>query len=145
MEATTLPAIRKSITVDCPVEEAFRTFTEGAASWWPFGTHSVHGEQAKAVVWEGAGGRVYERGGPTEAVWGEVLVWEPPHRFVTTWHPGRGPEEATELEVRFSPEGDGTRVELEHRGWEQRGREARASYDSGWGTILELYAGSINR
>ena len=41
----------------------------------------------------------------------------------------------TEVEVRFSPDGDGTRVELEHRGWEQYptgGADERGSYDTGW-------------
>ena len=41
----------------------------------------------------------------------------------------------TELEVRFTRQGEGTLVELEHRGWEGLGEiaeEARASYGTGW-------------
>ena len=41
--------------------------------------------------------------------------------------------------MRFSPEGDGTRVELEHRGWERVAADAetkRANYDSGWDVVL---------
>jgi uncharacterized protein YndB with AHSA1/START domain len=136
---STLEAVRKSLRVDCSVEHAFRTFTEGAATWWPFATHSIHGGDVEAVVWEGQGGRVYERAASREGDWGRLLVWEPPHRLVMTWHPGRGPDEATELEVRFSPDGDGTLVELEHRGWESRTAEARASYDVGWDDVLGHY------
>jgi hypothetical protein len=45
--------------------------------------------------------------------------------------------------VRFVPDGDGSRVELEHRGWERLGEaaaEAREGYDTGWDTVLGLYA-----
>jgi hypothetical protein len=37
------------------------------------------------------------------------------------------------------PEGDGTRVELVHSGWEAYGDDAaasRASYDTGWDIVL---------
>ena len=53
---------------------------------------------------------------------------------------------ATELEVRFLPEGDGTRVELEHRGWEDVTEEApakRESYDTGWDHVLGIYENRI--
>ena len=41
--------------------------------------------------------------------------------------------------MRFATHGGGTRVELEHRGWERLGAEAaeaRASYDTGWDHVL---------
>ena len=78
---------------------------------------------------EQVGGRIYERhadGG--EGEWGRVLAWEPPARFVMSWYPGNDDSKATELEVRFTAEGDGTRVDLEHRGWEilaDEGQETR--------------------
>jgi hypothetical protein len=40
-------------------------------------------------------------------------------------------------------EGDGTRIDLEHRGWERlgdRAAEARPQYDEGWESVLGLYA-----
>jgi uncharacterized protein YndB with AHSA1/START domain len=49
----------------------------------------------------------------------------------------------TEIEVRFQPEGDGTRVDLEHRGWDAFGDQAQdmsGGYTVGWGMILERYA-----
>jgi hypothetical protein len=45
--------------------------------------------------------------------------------------------------VRFEQEGDGTRVELEHRGWERvmdEAAEMRASYDTGWERVLCEFA-----
>ena len=58
------------------------------------------------------------------------------------------PSEATELEVRFSRGGDGTRVDLEHRGWEifggARAQETRDNYDNGWGERARLLQGRLN-
>jgi Activator of Hsp90 ATPase homolog 1-like protein len=94
------------------------------------------------------GGRVYEvsRNGDA-ADRGRVVAWDPPHRFVMTWHPGGSPAQATELEVRFAPDGDGTRIQLEHRGWEVYGANAatlRESYDTGWTTVLGHYTRGSN-
>ena len=59
-----------------------------------------------------------------------------------SWYPGHDAAQATQLEVRFAAEGDGTRVDLEHTGWEilaERARETRNGYDAGWGTVLGYY------
>jgi uncharacterized protein YndB with AHSA1/START domain len=86
------------------------------------------------------GGEMYElaKGGKREH-WGRVKAWEPPRRLVIAWHVN--PEQAgpTELEVTFASEGGGTRVELEHRNWEQAGdgaAEMRENHDSGWDLVL---------
>jgi uncharacterized protein YndB with AHSA1/START domain len=72
-----------------------------------------------------------------------VLVWDPPHRFVMTWHPGyEDPEQHTEVELRFREQGEATLVELEHRGWErlgERAMEARNGYNMGWDFVLGRY------
>jgi uncharacterized protein YndB with AHSA1/START domain len=140
--------IHKSVTVGLPVERAFELFTERASDWWPFATHSVHGERALAAVFEAReGGRFYERAdGGEEAEWGRVLVFEPPHRFRLQWLVD--PRCAGEVEVRFTAEGDGTRVELDHRGWEQYGDEAEtmmSGYDAGWDHVLGRYADAAGR
>ena len=141
--------IRKSISVEAPLERAFAVFTDGISGWWPLETHSVgagrDGVRAESATLEPAdGGRLYERmSDGREAAWGRVLVWEPPHRVVLTWHPGTPESEATELELRFTAEGEGTRVELEHRGWErlaEKGKDYRARYDGGWDEVLARYA-----
>ena len=69
-----------------------------------------------------------------------MLACEPLHRFVLRWrvNPKRSP---SEVEVRFKPENGGTRVDLEHRGWDDP--EGRANYDTGWDKVLGDYAGSF--
>ena len=124
-------AVRKSVFVRCTPEHAFTVFTERIGDWWPFDGHSLFDDKAEAVVFEPhVGGRVYERSAEgEEGLWGTLTVWDPPRGFTMTWHPGRGEETAQELELRFSPEGGGTRVDLVHTGLgaprRQDGRDRR--------------------
>jgi uncharacterized protein YndB with AHSA1/START domain len=139
-QTTEVAPITKSVTVERPPEEAFRLFTESIGTWWPLGGRHSLFESAQTAVLEGrVGGRVYEISSDgEEGLWGTVTEWDPPHRLVYTWHPGRGEETAQEVEIVFSPEGHGTRVDLEHRGWE-RAPEKRSSYDVGWDRVLDRY------
>jgi len=135
----------KAVTVKAAPEQAFRRFTEELGSWWPLRSHSVGEEATETVLMEGrVGGRIVERiRGGREAVWGTVTVWDPPRRVAFTWHPGREPATAQDVEVRFTPLGDRTQVELEHRGFERLGqlaRKARRGYPLGWTYVLGLYA-----
>jgi uncharacterized protein YndB with AHSA1/START domain len=142
--AAVIEVVRRSVTVDCAVEEAFRVFTADANSWWPVASHSLYGDIVKEVVFEQReGGEVYEltESGET-GHWATVLAWEPPNRLVLAWEVSPSVI-GTEVEVRFLPEDDGTRVELEHRGWEHVAQDApakRDDYDSGWAYVLGQYA-----
>ena len=140
--------VRKSVVVDCSAEHAFETFTARLQDWWPFQTHAPGGEPpAEAVFEPQVGGRVYSMtASGQEHEWATVTAWEPPSRVAVDWHVTAG-KPSTELEVRFVPDGDGTRVELEHRGWERWGDEAaetHASYESGWDTVLAPFVGAAS-
>jgi uncharacterized protein YndB with AHSA1/START domain len=150
--APTIPAVRRSVTVDRSVEEAFRVFTDGIASGWPLDSHSLASGRedvtAETVVLEArAGGRLYERmSDGKEGYWGTITSWEPPRRVVISWKVDPDAAAPTEIEVTFSPDGERTRVELEHRGWERLGEQARAArdgYDGGWKTVLGRYASAF--
>jgi len=142
-DVAVIEVVRKSVTVDCAVEEAFRVFTADATSWWPVGSHSLYGDRAKEVVFEEReGGEVYELTESGErGHWATVLTWEPPNRLVLAWEVSPSVV-GTEVEIRFLPEEDGTRVELEHRGWEHVPHDApakRDDYADGWGYVLGTY------
>jgi len=136
--------IRRHVSVRCDPATAFRVFTHEMDTWWPLHIHSRAAQEREAdgvkaeriVVEELAGGRIYEvMSDGLEADWGTILVWEPPERLVLAWQPNGRPPNPTELELRFAAEGEGTRVDLEHRGWERLGpdgREARENYAHGW-------------
>jgi hypothetical protein len=82
----------------------------------------VTGAPASIVVEPRRGGRIFERDAEgTEHEWGSVTRWDPPNGLSYSWHLGREREHATEVEIRFLPETEGTRVEIEHRGWDTLG------------------------
>lgn len=130
-----LPPIRREVRVHCDADTAFELFTAHLGAWWPVGTHSVFGARASVAFEDGV---VVERHGSDRAVWGTVLRWERPAGFAMTWHPGQGPEQATEVAVSFEPDGDGTLVKLTHSGWERLADSAvaREEYDGGWPHVL---------
>ena len=141
--AEAIEPVRRDVTVRCTPEQAFRVFTADMGTWWPTETHSVFREEAETCVLEpGVGGRIYERNRDgTILMWGEVTAWEPPTRLAFLWRPGRWPETPTDVDVRFEPVPEGTRVTLVHSGWERLGEaalEARAEYDAddGWGLVM---------
>ena len=151
MSQATIAPVRRSIVVAAPAERAFEVFTDGFASWWPSSHSLVEGGWGTAFIEPRRGGRWYERGATgEECVWGEVLAYEPPSllrlswRIDGEWRVDPDPSHASEIEVRFIAEGDRTRVEIEHRGFErQQGGDSVASSvaaEGGWGTLLEMYA-----
>ena len=145
-------AVRKTVTVNAPIEHAFRVFTEQHGRWWPLDTHHIGKvTAATAVIEPYIGGRWYERGvDGTECVWGSVLAWEPPHRLVLAWQITADWRYdlmlQTEVEVTFVAEGRGrTRLQLEHRYLDRYRDQAgmmRSIFESegGWTGILVRFA-----
>jgi uncharacterized protein YndB with AHSA1/START domain len=148
--------VRAQITVEAPIERAFRVFTEDFGSFKP-PEHNILGVDLAETVFEThVGGHVYDRGvDGSECRWARVLAFEPPTRAVISWDLNpqwqveTDPGKTSEVEVRFIPETpERTRVELEHRhlerhgaGWESvRGGVAS---DQGWPLYLDRYAAVI--
>ena len=154
MTATlTIAPVRKSIRVNANQARAFDVFTSGLGRWWPR-DHGIGKLPLQAAVMETRlGGRWYELAQDgTETNVGKIIVWEPPKRFVMTWDiNSRWKPDTTvssEVEVRFIADGaNATRVELEHRKFEQMGAEAgesmRKDVDGGWPRLLERFKTEI--
>ncbi|MEJ3749877.1 metalloregulator ArsR/SmtB family transcription factor [Actinomycetes bacterium KLBMP 9797] len=142
----TIPPVRKTCTVPLDPAAAFALFTTRIAEWWP-GSHSISGaaEGIADLRFEGrVGGRVVEvTTDGQEYSWADVVAWNPPTRFVLSWHPNVDPQAASRLEVTFQPaDGGGTEVLLEHGAWEEfgdRGPELRENYNTGWDAVLARY------
>jgi uncharacterized protein YndB with AHSA1/START domain len=154
MSTTITPApIKKSIRVNAAPARAFEIFTAGMARWW-LKTHTINPTKSpleEIVLEPRAGGRWFERGEDgSECSWGKVLAWEPPTRLLLAWQINGSwqfdPALITEVEIRFTPDGSGTRVELEHRHLERLGEQAAAmaqAFTGGWGQLLESFAKQI--
>ena len=140
--ALDLGPLRRSVVVECGVDEAFEIFTTRIGSWWPLQTHSVSQDRARTCAIEPClGGDVYEvRDDGERFSWGKVLAWEPPHRLMLSWHPGRSEETSQQVEVTFQATDAGTTVQVEHRDWHKLGADAtdtRTAYGNGWQALLD--------
>ncbi len=134
--------IRKSVHVDCRVEDAFKLFTEGFGEWWPLDSYSETGNEAQTCEMEPwVGGRVFERSrSGEERDWGSVIGWNPPNRVEFTFNPRRPLDDRQTVSVEFAVEADGTRVTLVHSGWPLEGVPVAASVMAMGGApqLLEL-------
>jgi uncharacterized protein YndB with AHSA1/START domain len=148
----TTDAVSRSVLVPLSREAAFDLFTARFGDWWPKDSHHLSkAPVADAFLEPRVGGRWYERAEDgSECDWGHVRELDPPARILLAWHLtpdweyDPDPAKATEVEVLFSAEDHGTRVTLEHRGFEVHGEPGTAMRDSvggegGWRSLLELY------
>jgi uncharacterized protein YndB with AHSA1/START domain len=145
----TVPPVVKAVSVRAAPARAFEFFACDLARWWPLAQFHTGPDPVGCAIEPRVGGRVFERAADgRETAWGRVVAYEPPRRLGFTWIIGLSAELAQLIELRFLPEGDGTRVELTHSGWEKLGDAAaalRERYDRGWATLIErCYADYAN-
>jgi Activator of Hsp90 ATPase homolog 1-like protein len=139
---TMLPPVVRTLSLRCSPDTAFDVFTEQIGQWWPSGFTASGHNLADVVIEAKVGGRVYEVNNDGETYdWGAVTVWEPGRRVVQSWTLGLDRSSTTEVELRFSGEGDTCEVSFEHRGWRADQRRDRAKFDAtgGWDVILDAY------
>jgi uncharacterized protein YndB with AHSA1/START domain len=136
--------LRLSFEIRAPAEHAFEVWTTRLSSWWPRG-HSASGNPDTVVALEPRpGGRIFERTPDgTEIEWGEITLWQPPHRLGYLWHINRARSDATDVELTFVDLGDGTtRLDIVHAGWERLGSDGEAWRDanfSGWAALRHSF------
>ena len=144
------PAVVRSVDVAVDPPTAFRIFTEEIGEWYRGGRYSWNvPEQALGIEFvPGVGGSLRELhrdGGSYEM--GRVLVWEPGRRLVFRYsNVHLPPDPPTEVEVRFEPVAEGTRVTLEHRGLERMPPAIAASWEErAWKTFMAWFAEHVGR
>jgi hypothetical protein len=127
---------------------AFTIFTEEINLWWKPGPINWY-DSYRAIGTRmelGVGGRwleVYDDEANDVLEIGRITVWEPGARFVLLYRDGGQKLDGTEVEVRFEPIEGGTRVTLEHRGWDKLSSDvatrSRETKRWGWTSILGWY------
>ncbi len=140
-----MTAIIRTVVVRLDPVAAFEVFTGEIDTWFPRGPHSFnYPDRATGIALEpGVGGRWREvwRDGDGYDI-GEVLAWEPGRRLLLTYRHRHLPDDPlTEIEVRFEAVPGGTRVTLEHRGWERLPAEALREWSGrAWRALVAAYA-----
>lgn len=141
-----LEPLVSTIEVPCGQAKAFDIFVNHMPTWWPLDKRSMSmhaGTPAKGLRIEAKqGGQIIETGGDdTEHHWGTITTYDPNDTLIMDFHMGLPPENASLVEVRFTPIADDrTRVELTQSNWEAFGDMAemmRRGYGSGWVIIFE--------
>jgi uncharacterized protein YndB with AHSA1/START domain len=148
MRSRVLVALR----ISAPPERVFTAFTDEIDRWWqPNGLFQFSETRVGRLAFEpGVGGCLTETYDDGEVFQiGSVRVWEPPARIVVTWRQASfTTDQETELHVRFDPVGGGTRVTVEHFGWDSLPQDHAARhgfplfafqqrYAEWWRTLLE--------
>ena len=133
--------VHKSITVARPVDVAYKIFVEEITQWWPLEHYAFLGPDSTLTIEPHAGGRFVETAPDgREYVIGEVLRYEPGTRLTYTWthREGKG---VTEIDIRFTAEGNGTRIDVAHSGFEKLAdaEQLATSYDGGWNAVLDAF------
>jgi len=103
---------------------AFDLFTRKVDDWWRKGPkYRMHAARGGQLRFEpGEGGRlvdIYDEATGDLFEIGKILVWRPGERLVFEWRqPGFKPGQVTEVDIAFAAVPGGTKLTLEHRGWE---------------------------
>lgn len=111
--------IRVTSLVGVPPDEAFRIFTEEIDLWWRRGPR-FRAADARLHFEPGEGGRLVETDGDGEEFEiGRVLQWVPGESLIFEWrNKNFVRNEVTRVEIRFEPSKSGTKISLEHSGWD---------------------------
>ncbi len=127
-----MSAVIVSLRVRATPQQAFAVFTQEIGAWWrPNRLFQLTPRGDGALRFEpGENGRLVTRlDTGKEFEIGRITVWLPGERLAFTWRQATfAPHQATEVEVRFEPVGDETRVTVEHRGWDALPQEHAARH-----------------
>lgn len=141
-----IPNIKKELLVAATQETCFQVFTQKMDAWWPKTHHVGKTPMTEMVLENHQGGRWYSKHEDgSEVNVGIVLAWRPFDLLILNWQIDANfqcdPSIRSAVEVRFIPEGNQTRVKMEHKDLDRLGQGSKAieSMDEGWGMILNLY------
>lgn len=111
-----------SLRVAADPARAFEVFTSEIGLWWrPNALFRFTPRSPGVLAFEGGEGGRFVETLPNGNVFeiGRIKVWAPGERLVFGWRKASfAPDQDTEVEVRFEPVGQETRVTVEHRGWD---------------------------
>jgi uncharacterized protein YndB with AHSA1/START domain len=147
-----------ALRVAATPERAFAAFTREIGLWWqPNPLFRFTARSPGVLAFEpGPGGRLVETY-PSGEVFeiGRITAWEEGRRLAFTWRQESfANAQMTQVEIRFEPVEDATRVTIEHRGWDKIPQDhvARHTFPDAiflrrhgewWQALLRSYRGRV--
>jgi hypothetical protein len=123
---------------------AFELFTRDVDRWWQRGPrYRFRSDKTGRICFEpGEGGRLVEIYGEADAFEiGRILIWRPGEHLAFEWRlPNFAPDQVTHVDIVFTPVPGGTRLTLEHRGWDSLPADHPARHGMPDRTFLMLRA-----
>ncbi len=151
-------AVIVSLRIAAPPARVFEAFTQEISAWWqPNELFQLTPRGDGVLRFEGGeGGRLVSTlSSGKEFEIGRIRAWVPGERLAFTWRQATfTPDQLTQVDVRFEPVGDDTRVTVEQRGWDTIPQEhaARHGFPLGvfqmrqaehWRTLLSALAARL--
>lgn len=133
-----------SLRVAATPSRAFEVFTGEIGAWWqPNILFQFNRRKAGILSFEpGLNGRLletYDDGESFEI--GRITTWLPGDRLTFTWHQDTfEPGQSTQVEVKFEPVADQTRVTVQHLGWDSVPQEHTARHTMDDAIFLRRHA-----
>lgn len=150
-------SLQVDIHIDVPVEKAFQVFTERFDEIKPHDHNLLAVPIERTILEPFVGGAIRDVGTDgSSCAWARVLTFDPPRRIVFSWDISPrwrlepDPRRASEVEVRFVPEGpERTHVVLEHRLLDRHGEGwqsfLRLDNGDGWPLYLDRFTAAARR
>lgn len=145
------------IEVNSTRDDAFHRFIDELQHWWPRDYTFSRDVLAALGIEAKLGGFCFEIGPHGfRCDWGRVVDFEPPQRVAFLWQltprsaPQPDPDKASLVTLDFAATPAGTKVRLEHSGFERHGDGAEKYRDElaseyGWAFILQKYGDYCGR
>lgn len=143
-----LPAVVRTLALNCSRAHAYATFTARIGEWWPPAFSASGADLADVVIEPHVGGRAYEisKNGD-EFTWGAVKAIQDGTAITMVWTLGVHAPDPTELDVRFAGDITGdladddliADVTLRHSGFVSDDDHDRFGSDGGWTEVLAAY------
>lgn len=143
--------IGRELIIEIEKDRAFEKFLDEFDQWWPK-EYTWAQDQLREIRIDGREDGLCTEIGPYgfRCDWGRVTELTRSSKIVLKWQispdrlPVPNPEQASEVEIRFSNAAGCTSVEFEHRNFENHGEGARQYFEmmnseQGWDYILNAY------
>ena len=135
---TDVTLIELDVLVSAPPNRVWRALVHEVDAWWP-ADFRVYGAESRMELEPHAGGRLFERKGASELLWGHVIRLDQERMLQFAGHlaPEFGGPAVTINSVTLVADGDITRLTLKDSVFGRADTKRRESLESGWKYLYE--------